>query len=120
LLILKNSFGVLTHKLLTGITPYEDATAKDVFMNILINDPLNNQKANDMLSSNAKSLIKAVLTRNVKERATIDDIMKHPFFEDIDWNSVLNRELVPPYLPERSARVDPNARVEDYDGIIHL
>ena len=110
----------MTHKLLTGITPYEDETAKDVFMNILINDPLNNQKANDMLSSNAKSLIKAVLTRNVKERATIDDIMKHPFFEDIDWNSVLNRELVPPYLPERSARVDPNARVEDYDGIIHL
>jgi serine/threonine protein kinase len=107
------SFGVLVHKLLTGITPFEAPTAKDVFMNILINDPLMGSKTS-MLSEEAKSLIRSVLTRKVDQRATVDEIMEHSFFRGVEWDAVLRREAVPPWVPDSASE----HALED--GIIHL
>ena len=28
------------------------------------------------------------------------EIMEHPFFEDIDWNKLLKKEVQPPYIPK--------------------
>ena len=107
------SYGILMHKLLTGVTPFEAETAKDVFMNILINDPLASPKAS-LLSEEAKSLIQILLNRDPEKRASVNEIMSHSFFHGIDWNAVVQRETTPPWTPESG--VD-DARE---DGIIHL
>jgi serine/threonine protein kinase len=108
------SYGVLMHKLLTGTTPFEALTAKEVFMNILINGPLSNVPKDCELSLEAKSLISALLERDANKRATIDDVMKHDFFNGIDWDVVLRREMVPPWVPDTDMYHDLE------DGIIHL
>ena len=47
------------------------------------------------MSPNAKDLIKKLLCRDPRKRlgATKDseELKEHPFFEGIDWQSVLNR-----------------------------
>tara|TARA_B110000091_G_C13788847_1_gene464638 strand:+ start:170 stop:1864 length:1695 start_codon:yes stop_codon:yes gene_type:complete len=108
------SFGVLTHKLLTGTTPFEALTAKDVFMNILINDPLNNIPKDCTLSAEAQSLVTLLLERDPEKRATIEEIMDHSFFKGVDWDAVLRRDTTPPWVPG----IDVDSDLED--GIIHL
>lgn len=60
------------------------------------------------LSHNAKSLIKAFLTDQHHRlgRSGIDDIKRHPFFENDQWTWDNLRESVPPVVPELSSDDD--------------
>ena len=37
-----------------------------------------------------------MLHRNPNKRPTFDQLMKEPFFADIDWDKLLKREIDPP------------------------
>ena len=37
-----------------------------------------------------------------------NEIKQHPFFEGIDWDDVLNKRLVPPFVDEGSMVEFPN------------
>lgn len=57
------------------------------------------------LSEEAKSLIVSLLNRNPSKRLGAgadgaDEIKKHPFFRDIDWQLVKEKKLFAPRPPE--------------------
>ena len=58
------------------------------------------------VDSGAKSLIKHLLTRNVRHRYGcmrngVDDIKSHRFFEGVDWDAVRSRSLSQvPFIPQ--------------------
>ena len=106
------SFGVLTHKLLTGITPFEAPTARDVFMQILTATPTVPSSID--ISPQGHSLISQILTRDPNQRPTIAEIMNHDWFDGLDWGRVGRRELIPPWVP--SSETDRGLE----SGIIHL
>jgi serine/threonine protein kinase len=58
------------------------------------------------VSPNARDLIKKLLEKNRKKRlgsnGDINEILQHPFFNDIDIDKVLSKKIVPPYMPEIS------------------
>mmetsp|Transcript_10904 Transcript_10904/g.16262 ORF Transcript_10904/g.16262 Transcript_10904/m.16262 type:complete len:585 (-) Transcript_10904:149-1903(-) len=90
------------------------------------------------LTGDAKDLISKLLTVNHKERMGangIDEIKKHPFFKDINWQKLERLELKPPFKPpKRNLRGRKNKKknlnftpVKDdaeekqfYDGFIYL
>ena len=39
-----------------------------------------------------------MLNKNPKQRITIPEIKKHPFFAILDWNRLMRREITPPVL----------------------
>ena len=89
--------GVLLYEMLVGVPPYFTQDKDQMFYNIqkgCLKIPAN-------LSLEAKSLLIGLLNRNPQKRLgaskyDAEDIKNHPFFNDIDWDMALRRELNPP------------------------
>ena len=88
--------GVVFFEMLVGIPPYFSNSQEQIFKNI--------EKAElyipNFISKNAQKLIKELLKRNPNERLgaknDVEDIMKHVYFQDVDWGKVYRREYIPP------------------------
>ena len=53
----------------------------------------------------AKDLLKGLLNRDPKKRLGckgVQTIKDHPFFENINWESLERKEITPPFIPENA------------------
>jgi protein kinase A len=94
------SFGVIIYEMITGIDPFHDPDPMVVYSNVL-NGKVKFPKGFD---SNAKSLVKHLLVSDLSKRygnmkRGVQDIKRHMFFRDVEWE-LLEFQMVPmPYLP---------------------
>jgi len=72
------SLGVLLYTMTTGTLPWEGQNLKEVMKNIAIG----NLVVPDFLSSDCLDLIKRILTVDPRKRATITEIIIHPWLND--------------------------------------
>ncbi|XP_053604278.1 ribosomal protein S6 kinase 2 beta [Plodia interpunctella] len=101
------SFGVLMFEMLTGNLPFHGSTRHETMTQILkakLGMPAN-------LSEEAQSLLRALFKRNPQNRLGagpdgIEDIKKHEFFANIDWDALLRKEVIPPFRPAVSRADD--------------
>jgi len=95
-------FGIILYEMLIGCPPFVDDTNKmNLFKKIVSGKPsfrFLGQKIK--ISKDAKSLIKLLLKKDLKERIKVDDIPNHPFFEGMNFRDVLDRKVVPEFVPE--------------------
>jgi serine/threonine protein kinase len=89
--------------MLVGVTPYF-STNKDQLFDNIINGKL---KLPRNFSLEAKSIIIGLLNRNPTKRLGAEpgeggarEIMDHPFFSDINWNTLLAKQQTGSYIPE--------------------
>ena len=92
------AMGVIMYELLVGEAPFNDLTVEAIFSNIL--DFKIQWPEEGILSPNAMHLMQNLLRPNPSDRLTITEIMNHPFFQDIKWDSV--RDTPPPFIPTLS------------------
>ncbi|KAM0513616.1 hypothetical protein ACHAPE_007666 [Trichoderma viride] len=95
------TLGVLLYEMLTGLPPFYDTDANEVYRKILF-EPL---QLPESLSPVAKDILAKLLTREPEERLGakgVSKITSHPFFNDIDWESLLKRGYTPPFQPKHS------------------
>ncbi|XP_038831091.1 ribosomal protein S6 kinase alpha-2 [Salvelinus namaycush] len=94
------SFGVLMFEMLTGFLPFQGKDRKETMVLIL--------KAKlgmpQFLSPEVQSLIRALFKRNPANRLGagpdgVEEIKRHHFFGNIDWNKLYRREIKPPFKP---------------------
>uniref|UniRef100_A0A8C8M723 Ribosomal protein S6 kinase n=1 Tax=Oncorhynchus tshawytscha TaxID=74940 RepID=A0A8C8M723_ONCTS len=90
------SFGVLMFEMLTGSLPFQGKDRKETMVLIL--------KAKlgmpQFLSPEVQSLIRALFKRNPANRLDgVEEIKRHNFFGNIDWNKLYRREIKPPFKP---------------------
>ena len=53
------------------------------------------------ISSDAKALIKAMLTPDLAKRLHgADAVRKHKLFKGVEWDSVEQKQLLPPFVPD--------------------
>ncbi|XP_041979884.1 ribosomal protein S6 kinase 2 beta isoform X2 [Aricia agestis] len=101
------SFGVLMFEMLTGNLPFHGSTRHETMTQILkakLGMPSN-------LSEEAQSLLRALFKRNPQNRLGagpngIEDIKNHEFFNSIEWDALLKKEIVPPFRPAVSRADD--------------
>lgn len=102
------SVGIFLYEMLVGDTPFYADSLVGTYGKIF--DFKNSLKFPQEveLSQNAKSLIKAFLTDQHHRlgRSGIEDIKRHPFFENDQWTWDNLRESVPPVVPELSSDDD--------------
>ncbi|CAD8095467.1 unnamed protein product [Paramecium sonneborni] len=101
--------GVVMYELLVGVPPYYDNEKEQLFHNIE-NAIL---KIPSYISSEGRNLIKSLLQRNPIKRlgsgvGDSKEIKQHPYFSDVDWVKVKNKELELP-KPTRKIRIDTQA-----------
>ncbi|XP_064395091.1 serine/threonine-protein kinase N-like isoform X3 [Halichondria panicea] len=99
--------GVLIYEMLVGESPFPGEDEEEVFDSI-VNDDVRYPR---FLSSEAISIMRKLLRRNPEKRLGASerdaiDIRKQPFFRNIDWDKLYNKETPPPFRPVLRNRMD--------------
>jgi len=95
--------GVMTFQLLTGATPYGDATPEAVFENILAQERYQWPSPQPIVSDEAKEFVERMLQYNPKDRLGTKgakEIKVHPFFDSIEWDQVLTADMSMFFVPK--------------------
>ncbi|XP_064548386.1 citron Rho-interacting kinase [Drosophila montana] len=96
------SMGIIGYELICEITPFHEDNVHETYSKILshCDDSLLKKlisfPSDLKISSNMKHLIGSLVT-NPTNRLSYDKIIKHPFFESIQWSTV--RSQMPPIIP---------------------
>jgi hypothetical protein len=61
-----------------------------------------------------------MLHKNPKQRITIPEMKKHPFFAAIDWNKMMKREIQPPIMLALDDSEDEDKPKEDNEEAMFL
>ena len=86
------SLGVIAYQLYVFSLPFNGNNASSLFDSILDSNII--YPAN--LSLLSKKFIKALLVRDPKKRPSIEEVMKHEYFESINWDTFYKKKYVPP------------------------
>ena len=84
--------GVILYEMLNGSTPFYDEDYNLMYKNISENRLM----FPEFFSDEVKDLLEKMLEKDPKKRIKIQEIKKHPFFQDIDWDLVSNKKMQPP------------------------
>ena len=101
------SLGCIFYEMLTGYLPFNIPKGGKISPKIFevpVKFPKN-------ISDNEIDLIKKLLTLNPKKRighgeTDANDIKKHPYFNGVDWNKYLKKEIQPPFKPKLKNDLD--------------
>lgn len=95
--------GILMYEMLVGHPPFFDSTPFGTYEKIIaakIHFPAH-------VDAGARDLISSLLTVDVSKRlgnlrGGANDVMQHPWFHGVDWQSLLHRQLPAPFVPHQS------------------
>uniref|UniRef100_A0A8C1RZ12 protein kinase C n=1 Tax=Cyprinus carpio TaxID=7962 RepID=A0A8C1RZ12_CYPCA len=92
--------GVLIFEMLVGESPFPGDDEEEVFDSI-VNDEVRYPR---FLSTEAISIMRRLLRRNPERRLgagerDAEDVKKHLFFRNIDWDGLLAKKVKPPFVP---------------------
>ena len=98
------SLGTLIYEMISGLPPFYDKNRR-VMYNKILSAPLSKCS---YMSADAYDICSRLLDRHPETRLgnNIEDIMNHPWFADIDWDKLYQKEVVPPFKPTVSGAAD--------------
>uniref|UniRef100_A0A4W4HQ82 protein kinase C n=1 Tax=Electrophorus electricus TaxID=8005 RepID=A0A4W4HQ82_ELEEL len=99
--------GVLIYEMLVGESPFPGDDEEEVFDSI-VNDEVRYPR---FLSSEAIAIMRRLLRRNPERRLgsgekDAEEVKKQPFFRSMDWETLLQRKLPPPFVPSIGGEED--------------
>jgi len=89
------AYGVVLFEMLTAQHPFYSPDRHQLVQNIL-HVPL---PFHHPLSPMAIDLLQRILTREIEYRITSEEIMNHVFFDGLNWDDLLNKQISPPFVP---------------------
>ena len=109
------SFGTLLYEMMTGLPPFYNQNLNIMYEKIL-NAPIPLPK---YLSRNARSLFLGLLERDPRRRlgsSKLDaqEIKKHAFYNDINFELLLKLKIKPPYKPKVNNELDVSNMDEEF------
>ena len=103
--------GVVLYEMMVGIPPFYNDNMKVLYENI----EKGKLTLPRYLSKEARNVVKRMLNKDPKKRPTLDELLKDPFFADIDWEKLARKELEPPQIllqDKSSSKKDKNDNQE--------
>ncbi len=101
------SLGVLVFEMCCGWSPFYAEDTQQMYKNIAFGKV---RFPRDTLTTEGRNFVKGLLNRNPKHRlgATDDaeELKRHPFFADIDWEALTKKLITPPFKPKLKDEMD--------------
>lgn len=101
------SLGVLVFEMCCGWSPFYAEDTQQMYKNIAFGKV---RFPRDALSNEGRNFVKGLLNRNPRHRlgalSDAEELKAHPFFEDVDWKALSNKNLVPPFKPRLKSELD--------------
>ncbi|KAF8517369.1 hypothetical protein BU17DRAFT_49890 [Hysterangium stoloniferum] len=109
------AFGVLTYEMLLGQSPFRGDDEDEIFDAILEDEPL----YPITMPRDAVSILQKLLTREPTRRlgsgkADAEEIKRHPFFKDVNFDDVFHKRIPPPYFPTINGSADTSNFDEEF------
>ncbi|PCH40156.1 protein kinase C [Wolfiporia cocos MD-104 SS10] len=109
------AFGVLMYEMLLGQSPFRGDDEDEIFDAILEDEPL----YPITMPRDAVSILQKLLTRDPARRlgsgkGDAEEIKRHPFFKDVNFDDVLNKRIPPPYFPTVNGTADTSNFDEEF------
>jgi len=101
------AFGVLMYEMLLGQSPFRGDDEDEIFDAILEDEPL----YPITMQRDAVSILQKLLTRDPTRRlgsgrSDAEEIKRHPFFRDVNFDDIVNKRVPPPYFPSITSAAD--------------
>ena len=101
------SLGVLVFEMCCGWSPFYADDTQQMYKNIAFGKVKFPQRA---LSQDGKNFVKGLLNRNPRHRLgaqhDAEELKKHAFFADIDWELLAKKLITPPFKPKLKSETD--------------
>ncbi|KZT22477.1 kinase-like protein [Neolentinus lepideus HHB14362 ss-1] len=108
------ALGVLIFEMLSGLPPFHQPDGNPVILYEKIAHGLAYIRWPPVFNENSMNLIEHLMDKdpsrrygNLKHGA--GDVFAHPWFAEVDWKKLLNREITAPYLPKINGDGDASA-----------
>jgi serine/threonine protein kinase len=102
------SVGCILYEMLVGYPPFCSETPAETYRKVMNWRDALVFPSDVQISPEARDLIRRLLCQ-VNDRATTDEIKRHPFFKGLDWNTI--QETKAPYIP----RIDSPTDTRNFD-----
>ena len=101
------SLGVLVFEMCCGWSPFYAEETQQMYKNIAFGKV---RFPRDALSTEGRNFVKGLLNRNPRHRlganGDAEELKKHPFFSDVDWDALSKKNVVPPFKPKLKSELD--------------
>lgn len=101
------SLGVLVFEMCCGWSPFYAEDTQQMYKNIAFGKV---RFPRDALSNEGRNFVKGLLNRNPAHRlgakGDAEELMAHPFFNDVDWNRLSKKMVSPPFKPKLKGELD--------------
>ena len=110
-----NSYiGAILYEMLTGLPPFYTPNRDELFQRI----KFGMLKYPEKLSQNAKSLLEGLFRKDPEKRLgggpdDAEAVKKHPWFDGVDWDMLLDKKVKPPFVPKTKDEID----VSNFDPV---
>jgi len=89
--------------MLSGLPPFYSEDVQEMYTKILTAEI----EYGEEIPADAKDFLSKLLDRNPDTRLSdAAEMKRHPFYASIDWDKLIKKEMVPPFIPETSGEDD--------------
>jgi len=113
------SLGALLFEMITGLPPFYSRNRETMFDKIMKAE----LQFPAFMSEDAKDLLSKLLQREPNERLGSGErdamaVKEHPFFRDVDWESLVAGRIMPPWCPAVAGSLDTSQFDEEFTSMM--